>query len=73
MMAKCLRAYAAVFGGLGAIVFTAGIGGNSAVVHATLCKEMSRQNRQLDEQASVSGGPRNSTVKSAVSVWVILT
>ena len=72
-MTKCLGAYAAVFGGLGAIVFTAGIGGNSAVVHATLCKEMSRQGKQLDEQPSVSGGPRISTVKSTVSVWASLT
>jgi acetate kinase len=64
-----LGATAAALGGLDALVFTAGIGGNSAQIRSRACAGMAWLGIQLDEDANRAGGPRISTV----SVWVILT
>lgn len=70
---KTTGAYAAVLGGLDALIFTAGIGENSAAPRAALCLKLASLGVKLDERANVVGGPRISDPHSAVSVWVIPT
>jgi acetate kinase len=72
-MTKYVGAYAAVLGGLDALVFTAGIGENSALVRAALCGKLAGLGVALDDQTNAAGGPRISTPDSRVSVWVIPT
>jgi acetate kinase len=72
-MTKYVGAYAAVLGGLDALVFTAGIGEHSARVRAALCEKLSWLGVTLDESANASDGTRISTAGSGVSVWVIPT
>ncbi|MEO8154734.1 MAG: acetate/propionate family kinase [Rhizobacter sp.] len=72
-MTKFIGAYTAVLGGLDALVFTAGIGENSAPVRAAVCGRLAWLGVKLDEHANSSGGPRISTADSGVSVWVIPT
>jgi acetate kinase len=72
-MTKYVGAYTSVLGGLDALVFTAGIGENSAVVRAGLCRALAWLGVQLDDAANMKNGPRISTADSKVSVWVIPT
>ena len=72
-MTKYVGAYTAVLGGLDALVFTAGIGENSARLRASACAQMAWLGVKLDQDANEAGGPRISTADSAVSVWVIPT
>ncbi len=72
-MTKVVGAYASVLGGLDALVFTAGIGENSAPVRAGLCRALGWLGVALDEAANQTNGPRISTADSRVSVWVIPT
>jgi acetate kinase len=68
-----LGALAAVMDGLDAVVFTAGIGERSPGIRARVCADARWLGLQLDEAANQAGGPRISTVESAVSAWVIPT
>ena len=72
-LTKYAGAYAAVLGGLDALVFTAGIGEHSVPVRAALCRKLAWLNVRLDDRANEAGGPMISTPDSAVSVWVIPT
>jgi acetate kinase len=72
-MTKYAGAYAAVLGGLEALVFTAGIGEHSVPVRAALCAKLAWLGVKLDERANKSNGPRISAPDSRVSVWVIPT
>jgi acetate kinase len=72
-MTRYVGAYAAVLGGLDALVFTAGIGENSVPVRQALCRKLSGLGVTLDAAANAAGGPRISTPGSRVSVWVIPT
>ncbi len=72
-MTKYVGAYTAVLGGLDALVFTAGIGENSAPLRAALCGKLASLGVKLDAPANTAGGPRISTADSDVSVWVIPT
>jgi acetate kinase len=72
-MTKYVGAYAAVLGGLDAFVFTAGIGENSALVRAALCRKLAWLGVKLNERANASDGPCISARDSGVSVWVIPT
>jgi acetate kinase len=72
-MTKVVGAYTSVLGGLDALVFTAGIGENSAPVRAGLCDALGWLGVTLDEAANQANGPRISTADSRVSVWVIPT
>jgi acetate kinase len=72
-MTKFIGAYTAVLGGLDALVFTAGIGENSAPLRAASCRQLAWLGVRLDEHANNSGGPRISAADSGVSVWVIPT
>ena len=72
-MTKYVGAYAAVLGGLDALVFTAGIGEHSHQVRAALCRRLASLGVLLDERANLSGEPLVSAPDSRVSVRVIAT
>ena len=72
-MTKYVGAYVSVLGGLDALVFTAGIGENSAPVRAGLCRALGWLGVKLDAASNAHNGPRISTGDSRVSVWVIPT
>ena len=71
--AKELGALTAVLGGLDGIVFTAGIGENSAEIRQRICQASAWLGVELDEAANGKGNPKISTTQSKVSVWVIPT
>ena len=69
-----LGSLAASLGGLDALVFTAGIGENSALIRHRVCRAASWLGVELDEdanRANASGARRISTADSRVAVWVI--
>ena len=68
-----LGSLAAALGGLDALVFTAGIGENSAVLRERICRDAAWLGVELDCAANEKGGPRISAGGSAVSAWVIPT
>jgi acetate kinase len=70
---KYAGAYASVLGGLEALVFTAGIGENSAQVRAAVCEKLGWLGVTADMAQNNKNGPRISTRDSRVSVWVIPT
>lgn len=68
-----LGSMAAALRGLDAIVFTGGIGENSAVIRSRVCRDAAWLGVELDETANLQRESRISTTGSAVSVWVIPT
>jgi acetate kinase len=71
-----LGSLAASLGGLDALVFTAGIGENSAMIRRRVCHDAAWLGAELDEEANQAraSGPRCiSTAGSRVAVWVIPT
>lgn len=72
-IAKYAGAYAVALGGLDALVFTAGIGENSAPLRAAVCTRLASLGVELDERANAAGGPFISTAGSKASAWVIPT
>jgi acetate kinase len=68
-----LGSLAAATGGLDAVVFTGGIGENSAVIRERVCRSARWLGVELDNAANNAGGPRISTESSSVSVWTIPT
>jgi acetate kinase len=68
-----LGSLAAALGGLDAIVFTAGIGENSASLRERVCRDAAWLGVALDADANARGGPRISTSSSRVSAWVVPT
>ena len=68
-----LGALSATLQGLDGLVFTAGIGENSAEMRARICRQTGWLGLRLDEDANLAGGPRISTPGSRVSGWVIPT
>ena len=68
-----LGSLTAALGGLDAIVFTAGIGENSAVLRERVCRDARWLGVELDAVANQKGGPRVSGGASRVSVWAIPT
>jgi acetate kinase len=71
--AKEIGALTAALGGIDGLVFTAGIGENSAEIRRRICEASSWLGLAIDEKANTSGGPRISTRQSNISVWVIPT
>jgi acetate kinase len=71
--AKEIGALASVLGGIDAIVFTAGIGENSAEIRQRICKSSAWLGIELDEAANANHRTTISTSHSEVSVWVIPT
>ena len=68
-----LGSLAAALGGLDAIVFTGGIGENSAEIRARVCRDAAWLGVVLDESANQAGAPCISTADSATSAWVVPT
>jgi acetate kinase len=68
-----LGSLAAALSGLDAIVFTAGIGENAAVIRTQVCADAAWLGIELDPDANTAGGPRISTAHSTVGAWVIPT
>ena len=56
-----LGSLAAALGGLDAIVFTGGIGENSAAIRERVCRDAAWLGVELDPAANTAGGPRIST------------
>src|SRR5262245_20935168 len=71
--AKEIGALAAVLGGIDGLVFTAGIGENSAEIRRRICESSAWLGIQLDAEANAAKGPRISSPASRVSAWVIPT
>ena len=71
--AKEIGAMAAVLGGVDALVFTAGIGENSAEIRRRICEASAWLGIKLDTDANGRKGPRITQEKSKVSAWVIPT
>jgi acetate kinase len=68
-----LGSLAAALGGLDAIVFTAGIGENAALIRERVCQDAAWLGVEIDAAANAQGGPRISTAGSRTSAWVIPT
>jgi acetate kinase len=71
--AKEIGALAAVLGGIDGLVFTAGIGENSAEIRARICEASAWLGIALDPDANAARGPRISKPGSKPSAWVIPT
>jgi acetate kinase len=71
--AKEIGALAAVLRGLDGLVFTAGIGENSAEIRRRICEASAWLGIDLDEEANARKGPRISSAKSRIPAWVIPT
>jgi acetate kinase len=72
-IARELGSLAAALGGLDALVFTGGVGENSAAIRARVCADAAWLGLQLDAAANQSTGPRISTQGSRVAAWVVPT
>jgi acetate kinase len=70
---KEIGALAAALGGVDALVFTAGIGENSAPIRRLICDASAWLGVQLDHQANDQNAARISSSRSPVSVWRIPT
>jgi acetate kinase len=68
-----LGSLAAALGGLDALVFTGGIGENSAAIRERICRDAAWLGLRLDPAANKRGGPRISAKGSRVSAWAIPT
>jgi len=68
-----LGSLAAALGGLDALVFTAGIGENSAVLRERIIHDAVWLGVKLDAAANEAGGPRISASDSPVSAWKLAT
>lgn len=68
-----LAALAASLGGLDGVVFTGGIGENSALIRARVCADMGWIGLALDEAANARGGPDLSAAGSRAAVLVLRT
>src|SRR5436190_1493943 len=72
-IAKEIGGLAAALGGLDALVFTAGIGENSAEIRRRVCEASAWLGIAVDAEANEQKATRISTPQSKVSVWVIPT
>jgi acetate kinase len=72
-VARELGSLAAAMDGIDGVVFTAGIGENSAEIRARVCARAGWLGLRLDDAANRAGGPRISAAGSRLSAWVIPT
>lgn len=70
---KHLGALTSALEGLDALVFTAGIGENSAPIRERVCRRAEWLGVRINEEANRQGDTRISTNESPVPVWVIPT
>jgi acetate kinase len=72
-VAKEIGALVAVLGGLDGLVFTAGIGENSAEIRARIVHACAWLGMTLEADANQHGGPCITAASSAVPAWVVPT
>ena len=70
---RTIGAYAAELDGLDVLIFTAGIGENSAIIRERICENMTFFGIQLDGSQNQQGSMRISTDASKVEVLVVET
>lgn len=70
---KFIGSLAAAMGGLDMLVFTGGIGKNSAIIRERICRELDFMGIELDQKENMDNKPVISKVNSHVSVRVIRT
>jgi acetate kinase len=70
---KEVGALAAVLGGIDGLVFTAGIGENSAEIRGRICRASAWLGIELDDAANARHATRISAAGSRVSAWMIAT
>ena len=70
---KEIAALGAVLQGIDALVFTAGIGENSAEIRQRICEACCWLGVELDSEANKRKGPKISKPTSKISAWVIPT
>lgn len=70
---KCIGAYAAAIGGLDTLVFSGGIGENSAEIRARICEDLEFLGIQLDATLNVANASVISSKHNKVEVRVIPT
>lgn len=70
---KWIGALAAALGGVDTLVFSGGIGENSAEVRRRICESLEHLGIRLDEQRNSAGASTISTKSAAVAVRVIAT
>jgi acetate kinase len=71
--AREIGGLAAVLGGIDGLIFTAGIGENSAEIRRRICEASAWLGIEVDTDANQARGPRISKAGSRVSAWVIPT
>jgi acetate kinase len=71
--AREIGGLAAVLGGIDGLVFTAGIGENSAEIRRRICSASAWLGIELDPHANEASGPRISRPGSKASAWMIPT
>jgi acetate kinase len=71
--AKEIGALVAVLGGVDRLVFTAGIGENSAKIRRRICESSAWLGVEVDVEANAGASPRISMPASRISAWVIPT
>jgi acetate kinase len=72
-IAREIGSLVAAVGGVDGIVFTAGIGENSAAVRAQVCEQIRWLGITLDPVANAAGASRITLPESRVSAWVVPT
>jgi acetate kinase len=72
-MRDLIGGLAAVLGGIDGLIFTAGIGENSAEIRRRICEASAWLGIEVDTDANQARGPRISKAGSRVSAWVIPT
>jgi acetate kinase len=70
---KHLGAMIATLGGVDAVLFSGGIGENSAAIRERVCRDAAWLGVELDPTANAAGGPRIGTSGARVSAWTIPT
>lgn len=70
---QTIGAYAAELDGLDVLIFTAGIGENSAIIREMVCENLNFFGIQLDQEKNQQNSRRISTDASAVEVLVVET
>lgn len=70
---RAIASLAAVLGGLDALIFTAGIGENSATIREQICRSGSWLGLSIDDAANTDNNIKFSLPDSKVSLWCIPT
>jgi len=72
-IAQQIAQFAAVLGGLDAVVFTAGIGERSAPIRAAVCRRLAWLGAALDARANDAAEAKIAAAGSRLGLWIIPT